>query len=232
MRAEWKSLTREEERELVLLGQSGQDGDDEVRKRLVADARNRVVMGFYPLVVQSAKRVISKIRNKRTTTADLVQVGMAKILAEFNKFKIERGTRAFTYFIPIGSRAMWEYAVYKDMIIALPSRNLDVMSERCSSAAKKCLTVGSLDYICEFDDSIGDLLVDDDGQADFERRDMLDRITKVIGRLDHRRREIFRLRFIGHTYDDIGLACGITRARVQQIYSEMYDLVLSELGVK
>lgn len=221
MRAEWTPLTRDQERELALLGQAGDD-----------DARNRVVMGFYPLVVQSAKRVISKIRNKRTTTADLVQVGMVKILAEFNKYKVDRGTRAVTYFVPIASRAMWEYAMYKDMMIVLPARNFDVMSERCLEAAKKCVTVGSLDYVCEYDDSIGDLLVDDDGQADFERRDMLERITKVIGRLDHRRREIFRLRLVGHTYDEIGEACGITRARVQQLYSEMYDLVLSELGIK
>lgn len=101
------------------------------------EARNRVVMNFYPWICQCAKRYSRKAHD------DLVSHAVIMCLDKFSLFDPDRGIRPMTYFCHVAERQMQRY-LQQDGLIRRPILNgLQYLPEtiRRAEQAKTVLSI-------------------------------------------------------------------------------------------
>lgn len=205
-------LTKEEEYKLAIKAKAGDE-----------DARNRIIMGMYKLIVREAGRLARKYGKE---TDDLIGVGVLRIVENFDGFDPSRGMRASSYFILAAKRAMWAHINRHDRLIELPEIDKNT-PDHLKEQANKVAHVGSLNFIAssrEGSAEIGSLVEDasavmpEDEVARREEKECdQDQYNGLLRFLPERLRIIVRLRSEDKTLAEIGEVLGITRERVRQL---------------
>lgn len=79
-----KYLTADQERELIALGQAGDN-----------DSRNKVIMNILPIIVRDVGKAF--LDRKRVSLDDIVNNAVARMIEKFNEFDLSRGLRFSTW---------------------------------------------------------------------------------------------------------------------------------------
>ncbi len=211
-------LSKEEEQALAYKARAGD-----------VDARNRIIMGFYPLICRAAKKLA---RKHHRDPEDLVQFGIAHIIERFHGFKPELGYRASTYFVLGTVRKMAEYIKHNARIINLPAHvsRKEYSGGKYKKIAEKARRCGSLDGEIFAGDTVqpvkaADLLTDKSApppDALPMEKEFRIWFYGCLEQLRESDRELILMRMEGLTYDQIGLRRGLSKQRVEQILKTVY----------
>ncbi|MCI7344011.1 MAG: sigma-70 family RNA polymerase sigma factor [Fusobacterium necrophorum] len=236
---QYKTLEKEEELELVIKAQSGDE-----------EAKNQLILCNLRLVVNVAKGY----RSKGMNLIDLISEGNLGLIRAIEKFDVEKGFRFSTYAVWWIKQSISKAIIFKGREIRIPSYRYDILNKinrYVTEEIKLCGVYPSVEEVAEYlnmpvnkveeimiefqepmslSTEIGDDIYLEDTLSGTEEhfeekvyyKMMQQRLKDILNRLDTREQEILKLRF-GldgyeiHTLEEIGKNFNITRERVRQI---------------
>jgi len=236
---QYKTLEKEEELDLVIKAQSGDE-----------EAKNQLILCNLRLVVNVAKGY----RSKGMNLIDLISEGNLGLIRAIEKFDVEKGFRFSTYAVWWIKQSISKAIIFKGREIRIPSYRYDILNKinkYMTETVKLCGVYPSVEEVAEYlnmpvnkveeimiefqepmslSTEIGEDIYLEDTLAGTEEhfeekvyyKMMQQRLKDILNRLDNREQEILKLRF-GldgyeiHTLEDIGKNFNITRERVRQI---------------
>lgn len=202
-------LSAEEER--TLARKYLRDGD--------IDARNRIALGFYPLIRSDAAKLAKK---HCRDIEDVTHVGFALVLKRFHKFDPDRGFRASTYFRRGAYRAMEQFCKYRDRLIMAPENKVvPRLQKKVEQAARvamfsQMMRAGNDEQGSELLDSLADAKATGSLEQ-IERQDDLDNMRRCFAELPERYRFVLKERMRGLMLHEIGKPLGLCKERIRQL---------------
>jgi len=212
-------LSAEEEKELVIKGQQGD-----------IEARNKVVMGIYPLIQGKAHKIAERTGMDQE---DLAQLGFSQVLSAFGSYDPEKGVQPNTYFGTIAENAMRGNRG-KESVIRVPRAAFK--SEGLQDVVRKATGVGSLNVSARSEAEETGPMVEDPAfspsriREEEGRSETMGLLHESIGALPERLQELVRMRMEGETLESIGGKWGISKVRVGQLEKDAHAKLKESLA--
>jgi len=197
-------LTREEEQDLARKALAGD-----------VDARNRVIMGFYPLLLREAWRIAKNGPGR--DKVELADIGFLHAIESFNGYDPERGFRAHSYFLRGCIAMMNEFVRNRDCSICLPGRS-HLPSFRGSKKTKD-LIEAAREALFEMLDEFGEKAPATAGETPDEqasRSEVRQQFHERLKQLRPEDRELILLHLREIPMAEIGRRYGLCRERIRQ----------------
>lgn len=198
------------------------------------DARNEIVLSMYPFVNKQAWSFCRRWRNM--AQEDLVQVGIAKILQEFEHFDPDLGYRPMTYFGWASFRAMQQYC-QRSGVISLPTSDNVKGDSKRKAAVKHARRVGSLNAVKHTKDgkeTSGIATVAErrlpSPEVDVADAERVEMVRECLRMLPVMWREIVMLRMDGLGLTEIGTIYDLSKERIRQLEAKAHEKIKDLMG--
>lgn len=213
-------LSKEEEIALARLALAGDD-----------EARNRVVMGIYPWILNRAKVYA---RSKRTPYDDLVQHALTACIEKFHLLNLDDfDTRPMTYFTNVAERQM-QLLTKIDGVIKGPASIPDFRSDETKRQAEMTRRVASFSMPTGNRNSkdasrLGDSLSANEPEpheVSIDNENGLQFEAWLRWLPDERMRTVMRSRIVeGASLSEVGNRIGVSKERIRQIETKAMDII-------